>query len=350
MGSVCLIVFVSLAMRRSDAFRVWIRALYQAADDQHGSVTLRTHRFVIGVDGGATKTVALIGTENGKILGQGESGPSNYHNVGTVAASAAIKEAVTEACKDARVKRSNLEFAVVALAAVDSPKDKVTAVRFLRDIRIARKNLVVHDSVAALQAATNGRPGIVVISGTGCVAAGLNRTGRFVRAGGWGYLIDDEGSAYDIGIKALRSAFRMIDGRAPRTRLTSILKRKFRVKTLEDALSLIYSKRLGVEGIAALTPLVSRLASGDMVCREILNSAGMTLADLACIVAKRLRMTHDTFPIVLVGGTFKVRRYLLRPFMARLRTKCPRAKVDIMRVEPVLGAFSLAVAELQKRH
>ena len=350
MSPVWLIVFVSLAMRRSDAFRVRIRALYQAAGNQHGSVTLRTHRFVIGVDGGATKTVALIGTENGKILGRGESGPSNYHNVGTLAASLAIKEAVTEACKDARVKQSNLEFAVVALAAADSAKDKVTAARFLRNVRIARKNIVVHDSVAALHAATHGRPGIIVISGTGCVAAGINGSGKYVRAGGWGYLVDDEGSAYDIGTKALRSAFRRIDGRGHKTKLISILKRRFRVETLEDALSTIYSKRFGVNGIAALTPLVSRSAASDKVCRGILNSAGVTLADLACVVAKRLRMTNEAFPIVLVGGTFKAGRYLLEPFQARIRKQCPRAKIEIMKIEPAQGAFSLAVSEFQKRH
>jgi N-acetylglucosamine kinase-like BadF-type ATPase len=313
-------------------------------------VALRAHRYVVGVDGGATKTVALIGTEIGKILGRGESGSSNYHNVGTAAASMAIKDAVTEARKQARIRRCNPEVAVVALAGVDSPADKVTALRFLRDARIARKNLVVHDSVAALQVATHGRPGIIVISGTGCVAAGVNGAGKYVRAGGWGYLIDDEGSAYDIGTKALRSAFRMIDGRASRTKLTSILKRRFRVKTLEDTLSLIYSNGLGVDGIAALTPLVSRSAGGDKVCREILNSAGASLAELACVVGRRLRMTQDAFPIVLVGGTFKAGRYLLQAFRARIRKECPRAQVEIMKIEPVLGAFSLAVSELRKPH
>jgi N-acetylglucosamine kinase-like BadF-type ATPase len=345
-----LIVFVYLAMRTPDAFRVRIRVLYQAADVQHSSVTLRTRRFIIGVDGGATKTVALIGTKNGKILGRGESGPSNYHNVGTLAASLAIKEAVTEACKDARVERSNLEFAVVALAAADSPKDKAIAARFLRKVRIARKSMVVHDSVAALYAATHGRAGIIVISGTGCVAAGINGSGEYVRAGGWGYLVDDEGSAYDIGIKALRSVFRRIDGRGPETKLTSILKRRFRVETLEDALSIIYSKRFGVNSIAALTPLVSRLAARDKVCRGILNSAAVSLAELACVVAKRLRMTHDAFPIVLVGGTFKAGRYLLEPLQAGIGKQCRRAKIEIMKIEPAQGALSLAVSGFQEHH
>lgn len=309
---------------------------------------MRPLRYVIGIDGGATKTVALIGTENGKILGRGESGPSNYHNVGATAASAAIKLAVKRARQHAGIG-TEVEVAVIALAAVDSPRDKATVHRLNRSIRIARRSLVIHDSLAALQAATRGRPGIIVISGTGCVAAGLNETGQYARAGGWGYLIDDEGSAYDIGTKALRSAFRMLDGRSPKTRLPSALMRRFRVKTLQDALGQIYSGKFGVDGVAGLAPLISKLAKSDRVCRSILNDAGISLAGLACVVAKRLKMNNDTFTFSLVGGTFKAGRYLLQPFRARIRKECSRAKIEIMKIEPALGAFSLAVSEVHTK-
>ncbi len=76
----------------------------------------------------------------------------------------------------------------------------------------------------------------------------------------------------------------------------------------------------------------------------------MALAELACVVAKQLRIEHDAFSIALVGGTFKAGRYLLQPFRARVRKECPRAEVLIMKTEPVLGALALAVSELQKSH
>jgi N-acetylglucosamine kinase-like BadF-type ATPase len=309
---------------------------------------MRPLKYVIGIDGGATKTVALIGTENGRVLGRGESGPSNYHNIGATAASAAIKLAVQRARQQAGI-RSKAEVAVVALAAVDSPRDKATVLRVIKSIGIARRSLVVHDTLAALQAATRGRPGIILISGTGCVAAGLNESGQYARAGGWGYLIDDEGSAYDIGAKALRSAFRMLDDRSPKTKLTPVLMRRFRVKTLEDTLGQIYSEKFGVDGIAGLTPLISKLAESDRVCRSILNDAGVSLAGLACVVARRLKMNHDTFTLSLVGGTFKAGRYLLQPFRARIMKECPRAKIEIMKIEPALGAFSFAVSEMHTK-
>jgi N-acetylglucosamine kinase-like BadF-type ATPase len=306
-------------------------------------------RYVVGVDGGGTKTMAVVGSETGEILGRGQSGSSNYHNMGTAAASMAIRHAVVEARKAAGLRNKPM-LAVVALAAVNSPRDRAIAVRFVRAAKIARRSTVIHDSVAALYAATKGRPGIIVISGTGCVAAGINKAGKYVRVGGWGYLIDDEGSAYDIGKKALTNAFRTLDGRSPRTKLQTIFKRWFRVRILEDASSLIYSNEMSVDRIAALTPLVSSAASSDKVSREILSNAGSSLAQLACVAARRLNMTHERFTIALVGGTFRSGRYLLQPFRARIRNECPLARVEIMKIEPVVGALSIAVSELRSRH
>src|SRR3989304_5963934 len=161
--------------------------------------TLQISRFVVGVDGGGTKTVALVGTVRGRVLGRSESGSSNYHNVGPIAASKAISRAVIEAQRQAGLVGRKAEIAVVALAAVDSVKDRMAAERFVRAAKIARKSIVVHDSLGALYAATRGSPGIVIISGTGCVAAGINKAGKHCRASGWGYIVDDEGSGYDIG-------------------------------------------------------------------------------------------------------------------------------------------------------
>jgi len=310
---------------------------------------LAVQSYVVGVDGGASKTVALIGTGNGRIMGRGESGPSNYHNIGAHAAVQSIKKAVYEAKKHAGLTGKKSEIAVVALAAINSPKDRAEARRFVRNAKIARASFVLHDSVAALYAATRGRPGIIVISGTGCVAAGINKAGKYARVGGWGYLVDDEGSAYDVGRRALSRAFRAIDGRASPTKLVSILKRKFHVNNLEDAQKRIYTNGLSVEEIARLAPLVSRAAARDQACREILRDAGVKLAELACAVARQLKTTKDPVPIAVVGGNFRSGRSLLRPFKARIKRECPRACIVKLKIEPAQGAFALAVSELRRR-
>jgi N-acetylglucosamine kinase-like BadF-type ATPase len=130
---------------------------------------------------------------------------------------------------------------------------------------VAQEPFVIHDSVAALYAATKGRPGIIVNSGTGSFAAGINGAGEYVRVGGWGYLIDDKGSAFDIGMKAITMGYRMMDGRTPATDLIPLLKRRFRVTRFDQILDNIYSNRISVEEIARLAPYVSKEASHDNI-------------------------------------------------------------------------------------
>jgi N-acetylglucosamine kinase len=301
-----------------------------------------TGHYVVGVDGGASKTVALIGTVEGKILGRGETGSSNYHNVGSTVASNAIKKAVLEAKRNASLSGIMPKTAVVALAAIDSPKDRHVTSLFVHRTKIAETSFVIHDSVAALYAATQGKPGIIVNSGTGSVAAGINRAGEYVRVSGWGYLIDDEGSGFDIGRKALTAAFRTLDGRNPHTKLTVGLKRRFGVQSLEEILNIIYAKDWGVEEMASLAPLVSKAAKTDKVCRNILKQSGISLAELAVTVAKRLRMTRSKFMVVAVGSNFKSGRYLLELFASRVKLDCPHAELRRLDVEPAKGVFWLA--------
>jgi len=307
---------------------------------------MNKNRFVVGVDGGGSKTVALIADERGRIYGRGESGSSNYHNIGANAAGRAIKKAVKEAQTQAGLIDTLPSTSVVALAAIDCSHDKKIAHHFVQKTRIARKNYVVHDSIAALYASTRGEPGVIVISGTGCVAAGINRHGQYARAGGWGYLLDDEGSAYDIGRKGLNYAFRSLDGRVPNTKLVPIFKRFFGVKNLEDALGRIYSGGLTVREIAHLAPLVSKAAHNDRVSRQIVNTAGVELAKLVCAVSRQLRMTNERFTVSIVGGNFKSGKNLLQPFEADIRKECPHVRISKLKIEPVNGALLLALLVL----
>ena len=298
--------------------------------------------YVVGVDGGATKTVALIGTR-ARILGRGESGSSNYHNIGTVAAGRAIRTAVAKAKIQARLRGRRVETAVVALAAIDSAEGFRIARRFVRRANLAQEAFVIHDSVAALYAATRGRPGIIVNSGTGCFAAGINQAGEYVRVGGWGYLIDDKGSAFDIGMKAISSGFRMTDGRVRRTRLMTLLKKKLAVRRFDEIVDVIYSNRIGVEEIAELAPSVSKAASKDRVCRQILREAGASIAELASTAARRLKLTNTAFPLAMVGGVFRSGPYFVEPFTSRVRDECPQARLLRLEEEPARGAYLIAV-------
>ena len=155
-------------------------------------------------------------------------------------------------------------------------------------------------------------------------------------------MIDDKGSAFDIGMRAITMAFRMMDGRTPPTKLTTLLKRRLGVKMFDEILDIIYANKLSVEEIARLAPLVSKAASKDKVCRRILNEAGTSLAELAVTAARRLKMTNRPFQLATVGGGFKSGRYLLEPFTSRIKDNCPRARFVTLRDEPARGAYLIA--------
>jgi len=284
------------------------------------------------------KTVALIGDECGNVLGRGEAGSSNFHNVGPSAAQKATITAVREAETQTKIV-DQIPNVVVALAGLDSLRDNVMACRFVRDAKIASRSLV-HDSVAYLMAVTQGKPGIIVNAGTGSVAAGINSEGNYIRVGDWGYIIDDEGSSYDIGRRALTASFRASDERAPSTKLASVLKHRLEVKTLEDVASKIYTDDQAVEKVASLAQLVAKMARHDRVARQILRDAGSVLAYMVYTVADRLRMTHEAF---LVGkiGAFRS-DYLCAQFNFRLRQYCPLARIARQRREPAMDILALA--------
>lgn len=304
---------------------------------------------VAGIDGGASKTVALIADVKGRILGKGRAGPSNYHNVGVQDATLAIRTALNRARIDAGTTEKP-EIAVVALAGIDSKQDMITASHFVKKSRIAQTSIVIHDSVAAIYAATKGKLGIVVNSGTGSFAAGINSKGTYARAGGWGYIVGDEGSAYDIGLKAIKMAFRSFDGREKDTEVIELLKQKFRVKEVDDLVSRIYNNGFTVEQIAAVAPLVIRSAEKDMISRRIVNEAGTALGELVCAVAIRLGMTKQKFPVAAVGGNFRSGGYLLRSLRLRIKQDCPNARVNHVHVEPAQGSLSIALEAFKKRH
>jgi len=305
-------------------------------------------RYVVGVDGGGTKTLALISDLEGRILGAGTAGPSNYHIVGIDNAKSAIRKAVSQALSRAGVKGEKISAVCYGLAGLDSPKDIAIMKPHLEGLGFAEKTLVVHDSHIALMGATAGEPGVIVIAGTGSVAAGVNESGQYVRSGGWGPVIGDEGSAYYIAREGIVAALKYYDGRGPKTLLLEGIMRELQLETPEDIIGFVYTCVIDFSRIASIAPIVSRLASeGDLVAQDILRNAGKELADLAIAVIKRLGLKDRSFPLALVGGAFKAGHYLLDEFKSRVLSFAPRAKLSKPRFPPAIGALLLALKELK---
>ena len=302
--------------------------------------------LVSGVDGGATKTLAVVGRLDGTLLASARGPSSNYHNIGVRKAAKSIRTSVNSACRNARASFDDVETVVMGLAAMDSPRDFEAGHRVADLAHLGKRGIVVHDSVIAIYAATLGRPGIVVNAGTGSFAAGIGADGRTIRAGGWGNIVDDEGSAYHIGKLAIRAALRALDGTERKTAIAKLLVRKFKLQALENIVHEAYNKPLTVEEISSISKLAAQAAAkGDRAAREIFTYEGQALASLVSSVARRLDMTTSKPEIYCTGGVFKAGPVLLDPFKKELRKTVPRFILRRPRFEPVIGAFVLALKE-----
>ncbi|HYJ45319.1 MAG TPA: BadF/BadG/BcrA/BcrD ATPase family protein, partial [Pyrinomonadaceae bacterium] len=269
--------------------------------------------LVLGVDGGGTKTRAIITDERERVLGEGVAGPSNPLRVGIGNAAAAIRDAVDKACAEARVQRADVVAAEVGLAGVRREDIRLRMSEALSGLGIHSIE-VVTDADIALFGATDGEPGIVIIAGTGSVCCGINEQRNHVCAGGWGPLVGDEGSGSWIARRALQAVAQAKDGRGPQTALSDSACSYFNVTTTDELLFAIYAPSMTNDRIAGFArQVIEEARGGDQVASEIVEAAGRELGKAAAAVIRKLRMGHDRFQVAYVGGTFAAGELLLDP-------------------------------------
>ncbi|HEY1757554.1 MAG TPA: BadF/BadG/BcrA/BcrD ATPase family protein [Bryobacteraceae bacterium] len=244
-------------------------------------------RRFLGVDGGQSSTVALIGDETGRVVGIGR-GPG-CRNAG------AIEAALGEA------GGGSFEAACFGLSGGTAGRETA-----LRELVHAEHYVFTHDADIALTGALAGEPGIIVIAGTGSMAFGRNASGQMARAGGWGYAFGDEGGAFDLVRQALRAALRQEEGWGPATILRAALLDASGAANANHLMHRFYTDEWPRERIAALAPVVDQAAAaGDSIAQEILKGAAQSLAALAGIVRGQLFAQNESVGVSYTGGVFR---------------------------------------------
>lgn len=260
--------------------------------------------FFLGVDGGQSSTLALIGDEHGRVAGVGRAGPCN-HVAGAEARSKfeeAIRRCLADACAEAGLDAEAVRFAAACLGFSGGPVDKEP---ILREILAADHIMVTDDALIALSGATGGEPGVITISGTGSIAFGRNAHGERARAGGWGYIYGDEGSSFDITRRALRAALRFEEGWGPATSLHQALLDATQSSSANDLLHRFYTDAFPRHVIAGYARLVDKAArSGDAEAIQVLDQAAGELRTIANAVARKL-FGKQPAQVTYMGGAFR---------------------------------------------
>lgn len=318
-----------------------VRGLSAAQTRRSGTEKVKkTVTYVLGIDGGGTRTIAWLADSQGRILGRSEAGPSNPQKVGFDAAEWEIGCAARRAWRDAGLPRTRLGAVCLGLAGTDREPVHRRLLAWLKEAIRADHHLLTSDAAIGLEVAIGGRAGIMVIAGTGSIAYGRNERGEVQRSGGWGAVFDDAGSGCDIGRKAVTAALRALDGRSPSTRLQQDLCRALGLSQISSVV--LKERELAPRDLAALFPVVLEASRRDRVAARLCDEAGRDLAELASALIARFGWGDRSVPVVCAGGVFKSSARVRRSFAQHLHRQAPLTRISVLRRPAVGGAVELA--------
>ncbi len=294
-------------------------------------------RFVMGVDGGATKTLAAVLDLRERVLHLGHGASSNPDAVGARAATRSLVKATDEALGRAGIGRNELDAAVLAIAGTDTE----AVANHVHENR-PRAWVVVNDVVGAWAAATGAQPGVGVISGTGSNVFGVGPDGRAWRTGGWGHVLGDEGSGYWLAVQSIKAALCDRERSGPETALSEAALHFFEVQSIEALATLVYSKPLAKGEIAAFAVETARVAhAGDPVALNLYERAASELGRQVTAVIEQTGLAGE-FSVGLIGSAFKAGALFVKPLAAAIQRIAPQARVAVVEMAPVGGCLLLA--------
>jgi N-acetylglucosamine kinase-like BadF-type ATPase len=297
----------------------------------------------LGVDGGGTKTHAVLFDEKRNVVGEGFSGASNPLRVGVEPAVNNIFQAITAASDAASKSRGDIAAAVFGLAGVRRI-DLRQRIRERMSEKLGIESVeVVTDAEIALFGTTLGKAGVVVIAGTGSICYGRNEAGTTAIAGGWGPLAGDEGGGAGIARRGLQAIAKASDGRGAPTKLSEAGTIYFRAATPENLLSAIYSPQMDNAKIAGFARLVVETAQeNDRIALEILNEAGVELGTAVNAVVAKLKLNRRKIPIGTVGSIFQAGELLTDSLIKTVHNFVPKAYLAKPVLQPASAAAQMA--------
>lgn len=297
--------------------------------------------YYLGIDGGGTKTTCAVGDQT-QLLATATAGASNLVRVGEAQTRESLIHVVRQACAACRITPDQVVRTCVGGSGAARPELAAIVGSILSEI-LSSPIDVVGDMETSLEAAFGEGPGIIVIAGTGSIAYGRDRSGKTLRAGGWGFEIGDEGSAHWIGRTAVSAVLRASDLHGEPVISSALAQSLFKAWGVRSLLDLARAgNSVPAPDFASLFPAVA--ASDDNLSHPILGRAGRELAELAVIVMRRLfaQDTMPSVPVAMIGGVFRHAALVRDAFYNELRNLAPEACVQPEVVDPVQGALSMA--------
>ncbi len=298
--------------------------------------------FVIGVDGGGTRTRVIVADSAGQELASAEGAGSAVLPGLAERSADVINSAVCEALESANLGGQRARILYVGVAGVGRAEEKRALQHELERRNLAEEVVVEADALIALSDAFGSGPGIMLIAGTGSVAFGRSPNGAFARAGGWGLAVGDEGSGAWIGRRALGIVAAAHDNREPATALTGAILTATQVNDVEDLVPWAIAAK--PSDLATLAPVVfTEAANDDTRAASLVSLAVEELVLHARALARTLFVDERAeIPVALSGGLLQKGSFLRKKLEARLKSVVPGSVVQNTVVNPARGAVKSA--------
>jgi len=305
--------------------------------------------YVVGIDGGGTKTKCVIADEKERIVGEGKAGPSNHQTCGIDSAKNAVQSAITGALQCAGLCMEDISYGVFGMSGADERDDFEILIPAVRSIMGKIPFQVVNDAWIGLYSGIEGGMGIVSICGTGAAHAGQNERGEKFSLRNLDYITGNCGGGRALARKALHYTFRSQEGTGAKSMLEEDIPVLFQADTLDDVCQILKHGRMTKEQLFKIPILVFELAKkGDEVCRKLIENLGYEEGLYGAAVIRHLQMTEEKVPVVLIGSLFQTGEPLLiDSYMKAVRMAAVEAFPVIPRIAPVMGAVRMALYDLK---
>lgn len=331
----------------------------------------------IAIDGGGTKTDCLLGDSRGRVLAVARGAGTNMKSRPWPEVAATLLELIGTVLERSRTERPQVALVLLGLAGAQQEEERQRVRVFLQEHLPEHAAIVIYnDGIVALAAGTWGKAGVVVIAGTGSIAQAFDPAlGATVRAGGWGYLLGDGGSGYDMGRQALRALLLRRDGlddegllgdeayAGQATELELALFERLGISEAGELIDCVYGHPSARERIAGLArPVIELACTGNAAAASIVETAASQLAALAVSAVRRAQAafgwdgdgadtdagigTGKPLPLIAAGGLFS-HPYFFRRFEHRLLERAPSLRAEQLKLPPVIGAYALAISSVR---
>ncbi len=300
--------------------------------------------YLLGIDGGGTKTDLLLTDEFGQEIAKTSVESTSLVAVGEERAKQNLIQGLGQVCAAIPEPEYVIKMAIFGLASVDTEKEEEGAAGIFQPLMTdfnVEEFAIINDAVLALVNGTDQENAIVLISGTGSNCYGENKAGDMAKAGGWDYLLSDEGSGYELGRQVLRAAAKSYDGRGDKSLLEDLVLDYFSVEAIPDLKSKVYYPHLGKPEISGVSKLLFKaMDKNDAIALEIFNQAAAELWLMVKTVAEKLDLQQEKFDLVLSGSMAKSAA-TVRYIQQQLQEFNSEADLVLPKRSPVYGGIKL---------